>query len=448
MSKNLAEKGNQSAKWVGIQGMAQLVFYAGQLIVITRLLDVETFGIFALALVPIQLFMPWVETGLRQYVVQAKESTDGISNLLIINVLTAFFCFAILAIIAFFYANYYENSHLYPMILLLSSTLFLVASHSIFRGLLERDLQFKALSIVQIFAIFLEFLTVLILAFRGFEIYALIIGYIAKYLILSTGILVIARSYFPKNWQFNFKANQAALRFASYESMNLMLNSWSANIDKLIIGKMLGEHTLGLYNLVRELIVQPVARINPIFTRVAFPIFAKMNAQKENLNATYRRLLNTIMTINTPLLFGLAACSTLFLTLFFGEKWAAASTCLSIMCLVGWYKSWSGSAGVILLAKGRPDIGLWWNLAWSILLGITLFVVLHFAPSLVNAAWAQLLACVLFGWVLHYAVHRIGGINYAPILRDSGRIVLLFFPLGITTFAFLQLPIELEILRF
>lgn len=43
----------------------------------------------------------------------------------------------------------------------------------------------------------------------------------------------------------------------------------------ILIGSFIGAEALGIYNLAYQIVTLPVLKINPIITRVAFPVFAK-----------------------------------------------------------------------------------------------------------------------------------------------------------------------------
>ena len=66
----------------------------------------------------------------------------------------------------------------------------------------------------------------------------------------------------------------------------------------------------------------PAIKINPILTRVAFPVFAKVQLDNERLKRGYLTLVWLLATTNGPILVGGAAVAGSLIPLVFGEQWA------------------------------------------------------------------------------------------------------------------------------
>jgi O-antigen/teichoic acid export membrane protein len=62
-----------------------------------------------------------------------------------------------------------------------------------------------------------------------------------------------------------------------YTVGNDIVSTVATQIDIIIIGKLLGTEVLGTYSIIKELILRPTQLINPIVTKVSFPIMSKIN---------------------------------------------------------------------------------------------------------------------------------------------------------------------------
>jgi O-antigen/teichoic acid export membrane protein len=82
------------------------------------------------------------------------------------------------------------------------------------------------------------------------------------------------------------------------------------------------------------------------------------------LRAGYLKLLRIISIINFPLFLGLCAVAPLAVPLIFGEKWTPAVPLVQILALVGVFYSTGNPAGSLVLARGRADLGFWWQV-WA-----------------------------------------------------------------------------------
>jgi O-antigen/teichoic acid export membrane protein len=129
----------------------------------------------------------------------------------------------------------------------------------------------------------------------------------------------------------------------------------------MLIGPILGAQALGFYNFALYLTAQPISRINPILTKVAFPMFSRIQDDTGRLRRGYIKLLSLLATVNAPLLVGLAAVAPWFVPVVFGAKWTPSIMLVQILSFVSLSRCIGNPIGSLQLAKGRADLGFWWN---------------------------------------------------------------------------------------
>lgn len=132
------------------------------------------------------------------------------------------------------------------------------------------------------------------------------------------------------------------------------MNRLGANIDMILIGSFIGAEALGIYNLAYQIVTLPVLKINPIITRVAFPVFAKNKHENSVIREGFLNMTKILALISFPLLLGLVSVSDAFVASVFGEKWLAAVPVLNVLAIVGILRVLMNPNGSVLLAKGRP----------------------------------------------------------------------------------------------
>lgn len=107
-------------------------------------------------------------------------------------------------------------------------------------------------------------------------------------------------------WQPAFKFRLTGLmgylKFGLFQMGDSTLNFFCSRADQLLVGTFLGAETLGFYSLASNLTLLPSSRINPIFTRVAFPIFAKVQDDIDRLKRGYMTVLRIVSVISAPIL--------------------------------------------------------------------------------------------------------------------------------------------------
>lgn len=153
-----------------------------------------------------------------------------------------------------------------------------------FRALFQKELQFNILAKIDILSAIISFGLAIYLALFGYGIYALIFS------VLSMAILLLyfgLRVHKPK---FIFKLFEIKdfFVFGSYSTGNGIVSTIASRIDIILIGKLLGTDSLGLYSVIKELILRPAELINPIITKVAFPTMSKVNDDLQKVKKTYK----------------------------------------------------------------------------------------------------------------------------------------------------------------
>jgi O-antigen/teichoic acid export membrane protein len=216
------------------------------------------------------------------------------------------------------------------------------------------------------------------------------------------------------------------------------VNFISAHVDKLILGRVLGMEMLGYYSLAWQIIVMPLMRINPIVTRVAFPIFAKVQNQNDVLSRYYTKAVTMLMTVNFPILFGLFIVANELVAVMYGEEYMRVACILRILAVVGLYKAFGNPNGPVLLAKGRADIGFYWNLFWTavVTLSCYFFATKFMTPE--SVAYSQVFALIV-GWIPFYIVHKIADVDYWPIAKHLGKLTLISATMVAAVYAVMEL---------
>lgn len=227
-----------------------------------------------------------------------------------------------------------------------------------------------------------------------------------------------------------FRSIKKMLRFGLYEAGNNLVSILSSVVDKAIIGRYLGAYELGLYAIAWELAMVPVSRINPLITRVAYPVLSTVQDQPEKRNLVFQKITHTLMSINIPVLLFLGLFPAPILTIFFGPAWARGAICLSLLSLLGLGRAFTNLGAGIFLAQGHSDVNFSWNIVVSATTALLLITVFPFYCSLESAALVQAVPYwgLLGAWL--WLLRKKGGISISPFLRILIRCILFTLPVG------------------
>jgi PST family polysaccharide transporter len=129
-----------------------------------------------------------------------------------------------------------------------------------------------------------------------------------------------------------------------------------ANLDYVIVGRLLGDAALGIYTLayrVPELLVQSVWRV---LANAIFPFFSKIQDDAAALAAGFLATIRYTQIVIVPLCVGMFLTADLIVAILFGAQWEAAVPVLRVMAIFSLIGSVGVNIGDVYKAIGRPDI--------------------------------------------------------------------------------------------
>lgn len=432
MPDELKTQAIRSVKWNTLSIGATTILQIVQMIWLARLLDPADFGVMAMVWVVIRIASPLAQGGIQQAIVQSPSvSRAQFSTLFWVNVFLGAGLLATVNLLHPVWQLFFPESKLRELLMITSISLVFGAIGNPFQAIMLRNLAFRKLAFIQAGGAAVEFVTAVGLAMKGWGPEAIAWGVVAKMAFQALTSLMLGWSILPLQIRFHLLEIKAMLRFGLFETGSTVANLLQLQIDKALIGHFLGTHMLGLYFLCWELIVVPVSKFNPLLSRIAFPVFSRLQDQPEALNHSFQKVLATLMLLNTPFLLAMALLAKPILAVFFGPAWAEASTCLSILTVVGLGRAFASPGSAILLAKGRPDTGLYWNLIQAGGIALILWGAFFFFPSLESAALAQVAGVFGLSWIWYYFLSKYGGIRLLPLFSMLLHRIFLSLPMGI-----------------
>lgn len=346
-----------------------------QLIVLGRLLSPETFGLVAILMIVIGFSELFSQMGLSEAVIQEdKPSNIELSTLYLLNIALGITVFSIIIClnITMQWLKLFQN--ITPYLPYIAVTFLISPWGQLYKALLQKKLDFKPIALAETAAVIVGVIIAIILAYNNYAIWSLIIGYVTK-CILQTVLLIISGNDLLS---FTFRVKISSIRRYLSFGINLMagniLNFINSRVDQMLIGSLLGPQALGYYSMAFNLVFQPINKINPILTQVAFPVLTRFREKPEKLKHGYLKMLNLIATINAPLLFGVSAVAPLLIPIIIGEQWIPAIPIIQILAIYAFIRSLGNSGGSLALACGRADILLRWNCLLTLIGPVTIVI--------------------------------------------------------------------------
>ena len=319
--------------------------------ILARLLSPDDFGVVAIATVIIAFFNLFTDMGISPAIVQHKSLTkEELSDIFSFTVWTGIGISILFFAASWLIADYYESGILRTLCQLLSVNLFFASANIVPGALFYRNKEFKFIAIRSFIIQIAGGAGAITAALCGAGLYALIINPILS----SILIFVISYQRYPQRLRFTLglKVLRKIFSYSAYQFLFNVINYFSRNLDKLLIGKYMSLSALGYYEKSYRLMMLPLQNITQVITPVMHPIFSDFQNDKEKLATSYERIVRFLSFIGLPLsvlLFFTAEEVTLII---FGDQWLPSVPVFRILSLSVGIQIILSSSGSIFQAAG------------------------------------------------------------------------------------------------
>ena len=337
------------------------------LAILARLLSPSDFGLMGMIMVVLGFARLFSDMGISNAIIYRQDVTKvELSSLYWLNILAGIAVFLIICASTPLVVVFYHEPRLTNLIYLAALVFLITPFGQQFQILLQKELQFNQLARIEIIGSFTNATVAISLAFCGAGVFSLIWGQLA-----GTSLRVLLLCYqgwkhWRPYWHFSRRDLKKYISFGLYQMGEKAVRYFNTNLDYLLIGSLLGAKALGYYTLAYNLALRPPLTINQIITKVAFPVFSKIQNDIIKLKKGYLKVLQLLSSVNFPIMAGLAIVAPLAVPTIFGEQWLPSVILIQILTILGLLRSILNPIGSLLLAKGRADLGFKWNVALMI----------------------------------------------------------------------------------
>lgn len=313
-----------------VSGLSQLVF----LFILARLLDPVDYGLFALVSAVTAMTTGLVASAIERALVVGPEgaSFEGTVSIIFGVALGS----ALLVLTGAFLIQLTGITEL-PLgalgLMLLSAAI--GGAALIPRVIQRRRIQFGQIAAADIAGQLLGTgLVSILLALSGFGVFALVIGALARSVIIAIVLFIGTRRSLV--WPPAFEQLKQSLPAAAQIIKIGALEVAYGRIPVFVIGGFLGPSTLGLFNRAFSLIQLPIEMLTNSMSRVMTSGLATVAGEQERLTRGMRNLTLISNSLIGPITAGMAASGTALVTVLLGEKWIEAARVIPFLALATW----------------------------------------------------------------------------------------------------------------
>jgi O-antigen/teichoic acid export membrane protein len=415
---SLVRQARGAVPWAAVITGSATAARAVTMLAAARFLPPYDLGLNAVVILALGFAFLFADGGLAQSVVAKQDAhPEQLSSVHGCTVLLGAAAGLVLCLAAPAIAALYGEQRLLGMLLLAALNLAIMPAGQVPQALLQKHLDFARLGRIEAASNAVGALAALALLVSGLGVYALILGQIAGNLLRSLLLSRAARTHARIRLRPRPREIGPFLRFGAFQVGDRVVNFLIARADQLLIGSMVGPAALGYYTMAWTVIVEPVYRINPIITNVAFPVFARRQGDRGALRRGFLIVTKLLSTTNAPLVLGLAAIAPVAVPLVLGETWTPSVPLIELLAIVALARAIFNPVGSLVLAVGRADLSFYRTLA-QFAVQTPVYAVLLRETGLMPATW---FLCLVTAAAVPLSYAFMLRPVLGPFLRDYAR---------------------------
>lgn len=370
--------------------------------ILARILDPTAFGIFSLVTIALGLTEAFTQTGVNTTIIQSKKPVSFFVNTAwVIAIVRGFLIGLLMLVVGWGMSLYFQQSEL--MYLVAVAALVPVIKGFINPAIigLYKDLRFISDTMYRLILVICEAVAIIGLVWVFRSVYAWVAG-----LVVAAALEVLLSFIFIKlKPKFEYLKNPAKIIFAQTKvlSINSLLSYLIENTDNLLIGKVVGEFGLGLYQPTYGLTHEATYEIAKSAHHGTLPVFTRIEAEAARLKRAFLRTLGTTMGLVTLGSLPLLIFPALIIQIVLGDQWQGAVEIVRWLTLAGWIQALSMVCYTLLLAR-RKVHSMNWHMGLNLVLLVGLVYWGGVQAGLLGAVLGLLASRVLALPVLAMAV--------------------------------------------
>jgi len=340
-------------------------------LIITILLSPAIYGIYLAVLSMISILNYFSDMGLAASLIQKKEiNTDDVKTaftvqqILIITLITLGFFST--PFIMNFYKLPIEGKYLFWSLLI---SFFLSSLKTIPSVFLERKIQFQKIVLVQMVESTVFYITVSVLAYLGYGLMSF--AYAVIFRSIVGVILIYSFSFWLPQIGISRPSLKSLLSFGLPFQASSFLALFKDDLINLYLAKVLGFETFSYIGWAKKWAEAPIRIIMDNISRVMFPVFSRIQTEKEKLSRVIEKIFRYQTTVLAPTIVGFALIMyplTLIIPRY--SKWQPALPLFYIFCLSAIFSSYSTPIINLFNALGKAKISFIFMFIWTVMIWV------------------------------------------------------------------------------
>jgi len=303
-------------------------------VILARLLTPSDYGLVGMITIFISLSLVFIDSGFGLAYIQKQDTNEkDASTIFYFNLIVSILFYFLLWFTAPLIADFYNESQLIKMIRVMSIVLVINSFGMIQLTKLKKDVNFKKKTILLLVTTLISSTAGIIAALNDYGVWSLVIQTISKASILTIGLWIFHK-WRPKLY-FNFKSLKSMFSFSSWALLMGLISSFFENIYYVVIGKFFPAAQLGFYTKAKQFQQIVVRTTSNAVGSVAFPVFSKIQEEKEKLKNAVQKFIKHTMFFVVPFVAIFFVIAKPFFLILLTEKWSFMVPYFQLLLIAG-----------------------------------------------------------------------------------------------------------------
>jgi len=344
--------------------LTRLASYAIQLVgtvVLARLLAPEDFGLVSMVTSLNGILLQLRDIGLSDAVIQAKTVNQRqMSTLFWINAVSNSGISLAIVFLAPLIAGFYHEPRLQAITVILSLSFIFYGLSDMHFALLKRSMKFWSISAAQIISGLVSTIAAILLAWQGYGYWALV----AKNVVLVLCMVIVG--WAVCGWRPGLPSRKSGTKHLIFFGANsvgyLIINYFTRNLDKTLVGRKFGATELGYYDKAFSLYQLPVSQLSMALHQVAVTTLSKLRSEPAEYKRYYLNAVGIIAFLGMPICAFFASTSQELIGLVLGPKWVRTAELFFLLTISGGVHIIYSTQEWLHVSLGRADRWLRWGI--------------------------------------------------------------------------------------
>ncbi len=326
--------------------------------------------------------------------------------------------FVIMLLFAFPIGYFYDDLTLVIPTMVMSTIFIFGAFKIVPSAILMKRLDFNYIGQVMLISNVISIGLMITMAFLGFSYWSLIIPnvlmHIVQYVFFEYKVRLGFKFYKRSLVVVGFRKTKSLI--TNLSAFNI-INYWSRNADKLIIGKIYSSYDLGIYTRAFRMLQLSSSIISGLFGTVLYPSLKKLKSEGGNVNDEYRNILGIISIINFPIAAVLILIPDLFVRVLWGNDWILVADLLPYFGILIIFQTLITTTGHIFILLEREKTFMHVGIVSAIIMVSSIVFGAFFSMKMIAIAYTTGYVLINVPLYLYFGFYKTFGFTFSHILK-------------------------------